>query len=129
MSLTSYRAAPPRVIFERPGQPGFYCLSVLAPLALWASGAAPPRVTRFLPKAKYRLFAFPGPAFAGGKMPLYVIVSHFQSPGKQKGRFVSGLDRARGPVLCREDDRRGVFGASCTHLPLADLAATYSPAS
>ena len=46
MSLTSYRAAPPRVILSGRGLPGLFVLPVLGCLRILRSGgAAPPRVT------------------------------------------------------------------------------------
>jgi hypothetical protein len=111
-------------------------------MSLTSYRAAPPRATRFLPKAKYRddclvVNAFPGPVFAGGKTPLYFcgLAPRFR---KHKGRLERpfGFGRAEcvsrrslSVFVLRQNLAVFCFRKNLFTLPLADLAATYSPAS
>jgi hypothetical protein len=100
MSLTSYRAAPPRVtVFGicRPGQPGLFCLSVLE-----------------------------GVAFCGrtGRCSTLRHRDRWHLPGLVCSGMTWAAFAAREPphrAVCREE--------KIDFMHLADLAATYSPAS
>jgi hypothetical protein len=110
MSLTSYRAAPPRAKRKSP-----WDLSRL--------------------RNRFSGYAFLRSGFCFGKIPLFASILP-----KQKGRLVAALAFRLGRVLCREDFRfvlrRCLILLGCASkgsvgfiLRFADLAATYSPAS
>lgn len=76
-------------------------------MSLTSYRAAPPRVTRFLPKARYRdgaavVNAFSGRFFAEGKIPLDAKTSHPRFLESIKAALSGPLVSA-GPNACRED--------------------------
>ena len=82
-------------------------------MSLTSYRAAPPRVTRFLPKAKYRdeflaLNAFSGPVFAERKIPFVTLLSHpalkrvhFARLRKHKGRLERPFGFGRAECVSR----------------------------
>ncbi len=105
MSLTSYRAAPPRVIrVSGSGGPVVFCLPVLG-LGLRSGGGSAPRVVAL--KHEGRVCAALGIGLGRVRVE----------------KMIFSVRRYLVLRLCLEGERR------CFFLRFADLAATYSPAS
>lgn len=130
MSLTSYRAAPPRVIFERPGLWRLtvwsclarnLCLPVLESAAFCGSAGAAlaPRYGLVCGNKKAALTA------ALYRQSPFIVLRRYRSFASQ-GRLAVARFRAARP---ERSDRRSRQRQDKVMLHLADLAATYSPVS